>query len=264
MKLSQVHMRTGAWDESLTAARKAAGAVEHLAALDPISPNRLLLADSCLTLGKALYQGAHTPSVEAERAGLANFEKSLAIREELSAADPANVELKRKISADLSYTGYALWAIGDLTGIRANYDAALQRFQRSYELARAVANAEPDNTQAQRSLAAALSNLAEKKMLFGDPGAGRDELIDGLAVVEKIAAADPENQEAQRDVAELHIGLAGALRMLARNEEARAHASAGVAILERVAAADPGSAETRQTLEAARRSLTELNALVDH
>jgi tetratricopeptide (TPR) repeat protein len=258
MKLSQVHMRSGAWDESLNAARKATTAVEHLIADHATVPNRLLLADACLTLGKALYQGAHSSSVEAERAGLASFEKARAIREELAAADPTNVELKRKVSADRSYCGYALWAIGDLTGDRTNYEAALHQFERSYELARAAATADPGNTQAQRTLAAALSNFAEKKMLLGDPNAARDELIDGLAVTEKIAAADPENKEAQRDVAELHMGLAGALRRLGETEQARTHLVASIAILERLATADAGSAETRDTLEAARRSLAEL------
>lgn len=262
IKLSQVHMRSGEWDESLSEARKATAAVEHLNAVDQSAPNRLLLADAYLTLGKALYQGAHSPSVEAERAGLASFEKAVAIHEELVAADSANVELKRKLSADLSYSGYALWAIGDLTADQTNYGVAMPRFQRSYELARAVATAEPGSTQAQRSLAAALSNLAEKKMLLGDPTAGREELTEALAVNEKIAAADPQNREAQRDVAELQIGLAAVLRRLGDPEQARAHATTSVGILERLVAADPGSAETQQLLETARRSLTELSAAV--
>jgi tetratricopeptide (TPR) repeat protein len=203
-----------------------------------------VLADSYLTLGKALYQGAHSPSVAAQREALGRFEKALAIRQELAAADPSNRELTRKIAADLGYMGYALWAIGDLTGDHSNYDAALTTFKKSYESARKVAAAEPTDTEVQRTLAATLANLADKKDVLGDPTAGRDHLLEALPILRKIADADPDNLEAQRDVAEIELGLARINQELGELSQATAHCAVAVQILDRIQSLDPTSAET--------------------
>lgn len=249
MKLSQVQMRRGAWDESLSFAKKANATAERLG---KTAADRQLLADTYLVLGKALYQGGHAPSVTAQRQGLASFEKALAIRRELASSSPLNPELQRKLSADLSYIGYALWAIGDLTGDRANYTAALAKFSESYEIANAAAAAEPTDTQAQRSRAAALSNIAEKKMLLGDATAARDDFLAALQATQTLAANDPNNVEAQRDVAEIQIGLSAAYQRLEDAPHAHEHSAAAVAILERVQQLDSTSAETATLLATAR------------
>lgn len=96
---------------------------------------------------------------------MARFQEALAIREALAAAAPDNRELRNKVSVSLSYLGYALSAIGRLTSDSANDKAALANFERGCEISIAFAAADPTNTQAQRSAAAALSNVAQVKTL---------------------------------------------------------------------------------------------------
>lgn len=117
--------------------------------------------------------------------------------------------------------GYALWAIGDLTGDRSNYDAALTNFEKTYALTRTVAVAEPTDTQAQRSLSAALADLGQKKALLGNPTAGSDHFLESRQVMQKLADADPDNLEAQCDVAEIDLNLAGIYQQLQELTEAR-------------------------------------------
>jgi tetratricopeptide (TPR) repeat protein len=262
LKLAQLQMRRGAWDEALEIQRKGTAAVERLVGSgNSTAENRALLADSYLALGKALYQGGHSPSVSAQREALVRFEKSLAIRQELAAADPSNREFKRKTAVGLSFMGYALWAIGDLTGDRSNYDIALTNFQKCYETARDIAAAEPTDTEAQRSLGTALSNLADKKALLGDPMAGRDHLLEALPILRKIAEADLDNLEAQRDVAEIELGLTRINQQLGELSDATAHCAVAVQILDRVQSLDPASAETAALVAAAHQRKQALEQL---
>lgn len=245
LKLAQLQMRRGAWTEALEIQKKGTAAIDRLIASGKSTPqNRVLLADSYVAEGKALYQGGHSPSVAAQRAALMRFEKALAIRKELLAADPGNRELKRRTAVDLSFIGYALWAIGDLTGDHSNYDDALTNFEKSYETARDIAAAEPTDTQAQRGLAAALANVAEKEALLNNPTAGRDHLLEARQILRKLADADPDNLEAQRDVAEIDLGLARIDQQLGELGEAREQCEVAIQILDRVQKLDPASTET--------------------
>jgi serine/threonine protein kinase/tetratricopeptide (TPR) repeat protein len=263
LKLALLHQRRGAWDEALAVQRKGTAVIERLvASSNPTAANRALLADSYLSEGKALYQGARSPSVEAERAGLARFEQALAVREELVAADPANHELKRKLAAVHSYMGYALWAIGDLTGDRSNYDAALENFEKSYAMTRTVAVTEPTDTPTQRSVSAALADLAEKKALLGNPTAGRDHLLEAREIMRRLADADPDNLEAQRDVAEIDLNLARIYQQLEQLTEARTRCSLALQTLERAQRLDPTSAETARMLADARQRMTALDSAI--
>jgi len=163
------------------------------------------------------------------------------------------------VSADLPYIGYALWAIGDLTRDRSNYDAAFTHFAKSYEIARAAAGAEPTNTQAQRSLATSLSNLGEKEAFLGNPAAG-DHNLEALEVLQKIADTDPANLEGQRDVAEVQLLVSAACRQLSERDEARTHSRIAAEILERVQQLDPASAETATLLDRARQQMKALQS----
>jgi len=261
LKLALLHVRRGAWDEALSVQRKGTAVIERLVAgHHSTAADRALLADSYLSEGKALYQGARSPSVEAQRAGLARFQQALAVREKLVAADPANYELKRKLGAVHSYMAYALWAIGDLTRDRSNYDAALENFEKSYAMTRTVAVAEPTDTQAQRSLASALADLAEKKALLGNPTAGRDHLLEAREIMQKLADADPDNLEAQRDVADIDLGLARIYQQLQEFTEARRRCTLALQTLERAQRLDPTSAETARMLADARQRMAALES----
>ncbi|PYJ09391.1 MAG: hypothetical protein DMF06_10245 [Verrucomicrobia bacterium] len=261
LKLALLHVRRDAWDEALAVQRKGTAAIERLVASgNSTATDRALLADSYLSEGKALYQGARSPSVDAQRAGLARFGQALALREELVAADPANHELKRKLSAAHSYMGYALWAIGTLTGDRSNYDAALTHFEKSYTMTRTVAVAEPTDTQAQRSLSSALADLAEKKAALGNPTAGRDHLLESREIMQKLAEADPDNLEAQRDVADIDLSLARIYQQLQELTEARTRCGLALQTLERAQRLDPTSAETARMLADARQRMTALES----
>jgi tetratricopeptide (TPR) repeat protein len=263
VKLAQLLMRRSAWDEALDIQRKGTAAIERVTAtVQSTVADRALLADSYLTEGKALYQGGHSPSLSALQAGLARFRQTLALREELSAAEPGNLERMRKVSAAHSYVGYAQWAIGDLTHERSDYEAALDTFTKSYKIAQMAAATQPADIQAQRSLGASLADLAEKQAFLGDPIGGRDRALEALEVMKKIAQSDPANLEAQRDVGESHLMVADACQRLNELDQAREHCSAAVEILARIHQLDSVSTETTNLLTRARQQMTALESPV--
>ena len=259
-KISQIHIRRGAWEESLSIQRKGTDIAEKLVANYPDRPRyRELLAESYLNIGKAVYQAGSTESVEAQRAALEKFRQALAVRAPLLAAEPENAAIRGRVASNLCYVGYALSGIARLTGDTAPWREATGNYQRAAELWSSSVATDPMNTQAKRGLVTTLVDLAHNHLFLGDAGSAVTTFQRALAMGEQIAAADPTNTEAQRDVADLHGGISKAYAQAGDIPAAERHSREEIGTYEALLKFDPESAETRAYLVNAYELMAELS-----
>ena len=166
------------------------------------------------------------------KGALANYQKSLAIREKLAAADPERPEWQRDVSVSLDRIADVLRDAGDAKGALANY-------QKSLAIREKLAAADPERPEWQRDVSVSLVRIADVLRDAGDAKGALANYQRSLAIFEKLAAADPERPEWQRDVSVSLIRIADVLRDAGDAKGALANYQRSLAIFEKLAAADP-------------------------
>jgi non-specific serine/threonine protein kinase/serine/threonine-protein kinase len=210
-KLSDTLWNSGDSSSSMDYSRKLLALSEALAtASGATRQDRVRLATSYLDYG--YKQGVVVGDVTN---GLANCRKSLAIFNELSAADPKDRRLFRVRSIAYDRTAEVLEK--QLTS-RAE---ALKLRQSALAMKTELLNQEPENTDYRRLAAWAHYDLANLINMDGHPNEALPHYRLALDTLQKLSASDPESLQFRQDLAMGQLGVASAYLKLHQYRDAR-------------------------------------------
>jgi eukaryotic-like serine/threonine-protein kinase len=160
-----------------------------------------------LLLGHAMLRGADVEhSTERVKQALAQFERSVAIAEDVRRRNPRSPDFAGRSS---QFIGYAYELLGDYTGDIAYYRLSRTAHQRAADAAR-QAYADTPSPQVQRDLADRLCDLGWAQRLSGDYPGGIETLKEALGILEPVSEADPESSELQLELATIYERLGAA------------------------------------------------------
>jgi serine/threonine-protein kinase len=132
---------------------------------------------------------------------------------------------------------------------------AKKQYETAVDLARQVAEANPESREAQRDLCLAHERLGDVYQRLGDRKAARQEYEKGLAVRQPLADADPTNAQAQRDLFVSHIKLGDVSMGLGDHKAAREEYGKALEASRNMADADPTSTQAQRDLAASHDAL---------
>ena len=173
-------------------------------------------------------------------AAVAAYQQSLAIRERLAQADPANAAAQRDLSVSYNKIGNTQMTLGDT--------AAQRDLSISYSK---IGDAQMTfgDTAAQRDLSISYSKIGDAQMTFGDTAAAVAAYQQSLAIRERLAQADPANAAAQRDLAVSYWKLGWLEENTQHPEKALQWYQQALPIAERLARQDPANAQAQSDLK---------------
>jgi serine/threonine protein kinase len=209
-KLSDTLWNSGDPHASMNYSRKLLAVSEALAAAPGATrQDRLRLATSYLDYG--YKQGVVVGDVTN---GLANCRKSLAIFDELSAADPKDRRLLRVRSIAYGRTAEVLEK-------QPGHSEALRLRQSALAGRTDLLNQEPANTDYQRLTAWAHYDLANLINIDGHPNQALPHYRVALDTFQKLSGSDPANVQFRQDLAIGQLGVASAYLKLHQYRDAR-------------------------------------------
>jgi non-specific serine/threonine protein kinase/serine/threonine-protein kinase len=135
---------------------------------------------------------------------ISSFNKSLAIREKLLAANPTGREDRRAIAELYSRLGNVAYWKGDLPHTMENHAKAVAIEER-------LLAENPDDVEGLRNLRVSYTRTAYAQAQAGDFKGGFEILKKASTVNEKIVAIDPTNPEALTDMAQNYSSMGEAL-----------------------------------------------------
>ena len=233
--------------------RKTVEIRERLLQTDPINPEyRRLTATAYLYFADAVMTAA-SPRVKQNLLGARenlfkaqeSYRKSLAIREELAAADPMNAELSRELAQCLQRIGFSYQALGSINGDKNNYRLALESQQKALAIRQKLVAADPTNAQHRRRLAAEIQSLGDPQAMLGDTSGALKSYHQALAIFESLASADTTNSEARRDITNTYPRIARVLSQTGDLAGALKNYRLAVELYAKLMAADPTRLEDR-------------------
>lgn len=192
-RLSEVSREQGLLQDALAAARKSVAIMEALPPEKATPDSREALALAYLTLGDVLGN-PFVHNLGDPTSAMDFYQRGLAIREELVAAEPNKPT--RATYASVAHTRIAaiLWARRDSAGAHEHYKKGLV-FDES------ALTADPNNVVSQRAVAVTLSLIVPILLETGDVAGARSTLARSISLHEQIANADPQNAPAKTDLA---------------------------------------------------------------
>jgi non-specific serine/threonine protein kinase/serine/threonine-protein kinase len=126
------------------------------------------------------------------RGALASYRKALAIREQVAAADPARIDVKRELIPNYGKLSDLLWSAGDSAG---SLDYSRRGLALSQVLARDPQSTRPDRIR----LAANYLDYGYKQaMVGGDRRGGLENCRKSLAMLAELVPADPGDRRLLR------------------------------------------------------------------
>jgi tetratricopeptide (TPR) repeat protein len=170
-----------------------------------------------------------------------SYRKSLAIRENLAAADPTSASLQRDLCVSYDRIGNLEIAQGDLTAARESYGKSLAICEK-------LAATDPSSARLQRNLSISYNRIGMVEVAQGNLTGARESYSKFLAISEKLAAADPSSASLQRDLSVSHNSIGDVEVAQGDLTGARESYSKSLAIREKLAAADPSSASLQRAL----------------
>ena len=182
-------------------------------------------AASLLNLGTVLQDEGDSAGARAELAA------SLAITDQLLAADPQNVDLLRAKAAAHEALGESIRTGGDAK-------AALASFRTAHEIRQRLAAGAPENTQLQIDLANSHGKLARMMRALGDEGTIA-EYRASLAIRERLVASAPADAELRRGLAISHDQMGDELRTRGETAAALVEFREALKLREALAPQDP-------------------------
>jgi len=133
----------------------------------------------------------------------AMFQESLAIRQELAAADPKNMTLRRDVSMGFNRQAKTLEQAGDL-------DGALAAYRQSLDARRQIADAEP-NGRTKRDVMNAKEDIARVLAESGRTAEAQSTAEDAFGAARSLRDADPLNGRARTDTVRIGAVLVNVL-----------------------------------------------------
>jgi tetratricopeptide (TPR) repeat protein len=183
-------------------------------------------------------------NVGATREARGSYQKAVALRESLAAADPSDRQLRRDLSASYTKIGDMLWLTGNPAG-------AADTNRRALAIDEALAAEEPSNPKARERLASTYSMLGLMVGASGDAAGGLENCRRGLALFEALAAAAPADTAVRGKLADTHRRIGDILEGAVRDRPgALAAYRKTLNIDEALAAAGPTNATLRYHLMA--------------
>ncbi len=187
---------------------------------------RALLSDSYFNFADAMMFSAvaydSARALEHLQIALANYRKSLSIREALSDREPANMPLRRDVAQSYQRIGIVMLAMYDNAGKSASglkqlvrittktpyqisgaeyLPLALESHDKSLAIRKALYIAQPLSAQARRDLADEYVMRGDAQVRSADFHGALEGYRQALPIFESLLAADPANTEARRDLA---------------------------------------------------------------
>ncbi len=124
---------------------------------------------------------------------LAQYRKSLAIREKLAASDPKNSDWQRDLSVSFNNVAGILEAQGER-------EQALAQYRKSLAIREKLAASDPKNSDWQRDLSVSYEKVAGILAAQGEREQALAYYLKDLTISEKLAASDPKNAQWQADL----------------------------------------------------------------
>src|SRR5437660_2246827 len=170
-----------------------------------------------------------------------SYRKSLAIREELFASDPGNLQSRLDLSVSYARMGDILSKSNNALGALANYRKALQ-------LIEDVAANNPKNNEVRRALGYCYLMVARAVRAIGDLPAALESFHKSKTIRETLSAENPEDESLRRDLVPSLDGVAYVLSLYGKPSEALDYYHKSLAISEALVAANPTNAEYRRVM----------------
>ena len=167
------------------------------------------------------------------------LETSEATIDQLAQSAPNDRGLARSRAAMFANFGVTYLAAGDVRN-------AASAANKSLDIARKLAAADPGNAEAQRDVSVNLDKLGDVKLRGGDGPGALAAYQESLDIARKLAAADSGNAEAQRDVS-VSLNKLGEVKLRAGDGPGALTAyQESLDIRRKLAAADPSHAEAQR------------------
>ncbi len=145
---------------------------------------------------------------------IASYQKSLAIREAVSLADPGNAETERELFRTHLRLSDALMASGDLKG-------SVDQVRQMLPIAERLAAADPVNLKNRQNLAAAHLDYGWKRSGLGDWKGGLEDCRNAAGMFESMLATDASDKTTKRLLA---IAYERVAELLSRYQQRHAEA----------------------------------------
>lgn len=169
-------------------------ALEYLDRLDQEADNDASLQRE---LGAAyekvgqIQGNSYYPNIGDTDASQKSYQRSLAIRERLAAAEPGNLELQKELSDSFEGIGDVFITVDDLQN-------GLDNYQKSLAIREKIAASSPDNQPNQAALGTIYSKIGDVEGLDGLPNLGNTEgalenYQKAVAIDEKLINSVPDN-----------------------------------------------------------------------
>jgi serine/threonine-protein kinase len=158
------------------------------------------------------------------------------------------VETDRTAMASHLALGDTLLTLGASKNHARATDEARRQYQLACDIGRALADANPDDFDAQRDLSVAYERLGDVNMQSGHVPAARDVYLKGLEISRKLNQAEPTSLAVQRDLSADHSRLGEVHLRLGEVGLARDAFQASFAINFKLSEADPKNASAQRDL----------------
>ncbi len=194
-------------------------------------------------------------------AGLASYQKALAIAKDILARDAANLDGKK-------YTAQSYERLASVEPTLGRPKDAVEHARESARIFRELVAAHPTDIDLQRKLSGVLEILGDVlghggQITLNDTQGSVNALKEALQVDEAILSRAPTDLRAQRGIAVLLKKIADNDIQRGSMSEARPKYERAIAMMTTVAAADPGNASHRRVLSYLRRGLARALILDD-
>jgi len=197
--------------------------------------------------------GVNSPGLGDLRGGLATLRKALAIRRELAAAAPSNLDIARELAFNHAMVGWYEAYLGDPS-------SGAEDLRKAVELGEKVLAAQPADPKTRRALATSYVSLADvmgnsNYENLGDAKGALPFYRKGLDLREKLVAEFPENSGYQVELAASFSRLGQLLQGLNDQTGAVAALRRAAELSDAQNLKSPGSAQFRRDAAASSRNL---------
>lgn len=208
--------------------------LEKLLAGQTDARSRKALAEGYFQLAELTFKIGSRPEA------LALHRRALAIRRELAAAFPTDVEARLDVMR-------SLWKMGAVSGTMSDYAEALAAYQEGRDLAEWLV-AECPTDAVRFVLALIYDRIGWELRSTGKPMDALEAHGKALAIMQNLSVANPANTEFQFQLAILHNNIGHALRGTGKSAEALAEHGKVLAIVRKLAEDNPTNTQFQMHL----------------
>lgn len=183
----------------------------------------------------------YQPNLGDSAGAMVSYKTSLALRKELVAEEPSNIEVQREL-AD-SYD-----KIGDMMELSHNMDAASSSYREALTLRQSIFDRNPKEPESVRQLALSFEMVGEMRMKAGDNPGALKNYQKALDLRKSLVSLLPTEERAHRSLAVSYIKMADGLAKMGQKQEAVDNSRNAVVILRDLASHDPNNGTTQRDL----------------